>query len=598
MRSSRWLALAVVILQGLPGTASDKAMGRKARSDYDRALVLLHQKRAQEASVLLDQAISLEPTNPDYLVAREMARQEIATERIAGGERLLGEGNPQNAAVEFREALAIDPQNSFAADRLRDVMAQMAPAGKPSWQLRYKDEPEIALAPSGDSKEFHFRGNTRELVDHVWKAFGINPIIDGSVNSAPVRFEVGPLNFSQAITLLGAMTKSFYVTLSPRQVIVLADTPENRKQYERFGYRAFYFTDASTPQELSDLANLLRAIFDFRLVTMSVEKSMVAVRGPIDSIRMATRVLEDLAAGQPQVMLDVHVFEVDRTFARNLGLALPLQFQLFNFNTAVGSLLQNPSTQSLINQLVSAGGLNQANAAGLAALLAAIGSQGNSVLTQPFAVFGGGITRTGVQIPAATANLSLNESSISTLDHVSLRAQQGNAATFKVGTRYPILNAKFSLAATPSALTQVLGNQVNVAQFPSFTYEDLGLTVKATPQVHGTRDITLKMEFQVRGLGSQSLNGVPVINNREYDGTVTVLNGETAVMAGSISESELRSLQGIPGLVHIPGVRELTSTTNKQTDASEILITISPTIVRASVHEPADTQVFAPASAQ
>ncbi len=598
MRSLHWLAMAAVLLAGLPGTAWEKPQRQQARSDYDQALRLLRDKRALEASVLLDHAVNLEPQDRDYVVAREMARQQIVAERIAGGERLLGEGEPQNAAIEFREALAIDPQNQFAADRLRTIMAQLAPTAKSSWQFRYRDGPEITLTPSEGKKEFHYRGDARGLVDQVWKAYGITPIVDSSVNSSVVRFDVDPVDFYAAINVLGAMTKSFYVALSPKQVIVLSDTPENRKQYERFGYRSFYFTETSTPQELTDLATLLRAIFDFRLVNISAEKSMIAVRGPIDSIDMATRVLEDLAAGQPQVMLDVHVYEVDRTFARDLGLKLPLQFQLFNFNTAVGSLLQNPNTQSLINQLVSSGTVSAANLAGLAALLGALGSQGNSLLNQPFALFGGGVTRSGVTIPPASANFSLNTSSVNTLDHVTLRAQQGNAATFKVGTRYPILTAKFSLAAVPSSISKALGIQTNAAQFPQFAYEDLGLVLKATPQIHGTKEITLKLEFQVRGLGSQSLNGVPVINNREYQGTVTVLNGETAVMAGSISESELRSLSGIPGLVKIPGIRELTSSTSKQIDASEILVTISPNIVRASVHQPADTETFAPPSAQ
>jgi type II secretory pathway component GspD/PulD (secretin) len=120
--------------------------------------------------------------------------------------------------------------------------------------------------------------------------------------------------------------------------------------------------------------------------------------------------------------------------------------------------------------------------------------------------------------------------------------------------------------------------------------------LKATPQVHGTSDVTLQVEFQIRALGTQSFNGVPVISNREYKGTVSLLNGETAVLAGSVSESEQRSLQGVVGLVKIPGVRELTSATTKSVDTSDFFVTITPNIIRASLHDPRTGQAFAPAA--
>ena len=308
---------------------------------------------------------------------------------------------------------------------------------------------------------------------------------------------------------------------------------------------------------------------------------------------MATRILNDLSNGKPEVMLDVKVYLVDRTFTRNLGFALPLQFTLFNVNTELGNLLKN-ANQDLINQLIASGGINQANVSGIAALLAALASQSNSIVGQPIVLFGGGITRSGLIVPPGSLNLSLNESSISNLEHVTLRAEEGSAATFRVGTRYPILNASFAPLSSSPAIARVLQNQSFQAPFPSFNYEDLGLTLKATPQVHGENDVRLQLELQIRGLGTQSLNGVPVISNREYKGTVSLLNGQTAILAGSVSESEQRSLQGVPGLVKVPIIREVTSATTKTVDASDLLVTITPNIIRTSLHDASTSQAFVP----
>jgi type II secretory pathway component GspD/PulD (secretin) len=393
------------------------------------------------------------------------------------------------------------------------------------------------------------------------------------------------------MTLVEQITKTFHVTLSPKQVMVVGDTAENRKQYERLSVRTFYLTEAGAPQDINDLVGMLRTIFDLRNVWINAGQRAIIIKAPSDTLELVTRILDDLSNGKPEIMLDVNIYQVDRTFTRNLGFALPLQFTLFNLNTELGSLLNN-ANQDLINQLIASGGINQANVAGIAALLAGLASQSNSIINQPIVLFGGGLTRSGLIVPPGSLTLSLNESSISNLEHVTLRAEQGNAATFRVGTRFPILNASFAPLASSPALARVLQNQSFQAPFPSFNYEDLGLTLKATPQVHGTNDVTLQVEFQIRGLGTQSFNGVPVISNREYKGTVSVLNGQTALLAGSISESEQRSLQGVPGLVHIPGIRELTSTTQKTVDAGEILVTITPNIVRASLHDAKTGEAF------
>ena len=89
------------------------------------------------------------------------------------------------------------------------------------------------------------------------------------------------------------------------------------------------------------------------------------------------------------------------------------------------------------------------------------------------------------------------------------------------------------------------------------SYEDLGLNLKITPVVHGNGEVSLKIELQVRSLTGQSSNGVPVISNREYQGSIRLRDGEPAVIAGQISTSDQRSLSGIPGCgSQFPGLNQ------------------------------------------
>jgi len=175
--------------------------------------------------------------------------------------------------------------------------------------------------------------------------------------------------------------------------------------------------------------------------------------------------------------------------------------------------------------LISSGGINQANNSAISALLAQLQGQQNSIFSQPLATFGGGKTLTGVSLDQLSAQLSLNEGWIKTLDHATLRTSQGNDATFRMGSRFPILNASFAPIFNTSAISRVLQNNTFQAAFPSFSYEDLGLTIKAKPAVTSGSDVSMQLEISLRSLSGTSVNGVPVIGNREYKGTITLLDG-------------------------------------------------------------------------
>jgi len=175
----------------------------------------------------------------------------------------------------------------------------------------------------------------------------------------------------------------------------------------------------------------------------------------------------------------------------------------------------------------------------------------------------------------------MNESSVRQIDHVQLRASQEKEATFKRGERYPILNASFAPIYNNAAISQAVGNQSYSAPFPSVSYEDVGLTLKAKPLIHNNSDIALELEMQFRTLGATNSNGIPIIFNREFKGGILVKEGEPAIVAGMISESDQKSLSGLPLFSKIPGLGALTSQQSKQDEEDELLILITPYVVRS-----------------
>jgi Flp pilus assembly secretin CpaC len=286
-------------------------------------------------------------------------------------------------------------------------------------------------------------------------------------------------------------------------------------------------------------------------------------------------------------MLDVRIYEIGYSFLRQIGTTPPSQFTMFNLSPALIASL-GANAQNLINQLIASGGINAANSQSISALLAQLqNSSQNSLLSTPFATFGGGLTTFAVTGgTGASFTLSLNTSDIRSLDHVLMRASQNDAAVLKLGQRYPIVNATFAPIYNTSAISSVLGNQSYIAPFPSFQFEDLGLNLKATPIIHADRDVSLKLEMQVRSLGSQNVNGIPIINNREYSGYITLKNGESGVVAGLVTKDDIRSMAGLPFLARVPALTYAAAQSTKTVTEDELMLVITPHILRMPEDKP------------
>jgi type II secretory pathway component GspD/PulD (secretin) len=552
---------------------------KAAQQSFSRGLKLEQAKNPDEAFVEFDAAARLIPQNVEYLTAREIVRQQVVALHMERGNNNLQDGRQAEALAEFRIALSMDPQNEFAQQRLRDALGPGLIHTSGSPQLVASAD-AVAPQPQAGHHDFHYRGDSRGLITAVASSYGLTVIFDDMFPSRRVRFDLEDVDFPTAMQTAEAVTKSFTVALDEKTLFATLDTPENHRQYDRMGLRSFYIPGGSTPQELNEILNALRSLFELRFVSLNAASSTITVRGPQGTLEAATKFLETLDSSRAEVMLDIQVFEVGHSYARNIGLHIPSEFKLFNIPAGALAALGGLSIQDLINQLVSSGGINQAGNEAIAALLAQLQSQQGSIFSQPVATFGGGITLMGLSLDQLRASLSLNESSVRTLDHITLRASQDKEATLKIGSRYPILNASFAPIFNSKAISQVLQNNSFTAPFPSINYEDLGLTVKAKPAIHGTSDITLQLELQFRTLGTASLNGVPVISNREYKGGIALKEGEPAVVAGMVTRDDQKSLSGLPAFSRIPGLRLLTAENSKQEEDSELLIVITPYVVR------------------
>jgi len=572
----------LVCRNGVPGGVSCITT-KQDRKDAQKAFKLgikLHQhQQFKEALAQFEEATRLVPQNRDYLTAREVLKSKLVFDHIQRGNALLQEDARTHAAAEFRAALDLDPENQFAHDRLEEATRTLAPSLPPPVPGRWTESEEIHLAPTNDLATFHFSGDVKSLFSELGAVYKVKVQFDDSVPMRQVRFNVDNVDFYTALDLAAKVSKTMWSALDPHQMLILADSPENHRQYDRMSLRRFILPPHSAPQEATDLINAMRQILDLKSISSGQTSDVVEVRGPQRVVEAGAQMMERLGNPKPQVMIDVRVFQISHMLTRNIGLHIPYTFNLYNIPAAALAGLGGQNLQNLINQLIASGAINQAGSTSLAGLLSQLTGQQNSIFSQPLATFGGGLTFMGLSLDQLAAQLSLNESWVRILDDVSLRAGQGTDATLHLGQRYPILNASYAPIYNSPQISQVLGNQTYVPPIPSVSYEDLGLNFKATPTIHGDGSVSLKLELQVRSLTGQATNGVPVISNREYKASINLKDGDPAFVAGQISNNDVRSMSGLPGLGLIPGLNLVMTTNTREEDYDELMVVITPHVV-------------------
>jgi type II secretory pathway component GspD/PulD (secretin) len=563
--------------KGFPSCGISKSENKKAQELYEQGTKLARKQQYDAAIEKLNAARAISPRDAIYAGAVRAVEEQIAGAELHKGNKAMQSGDTGTALEAFRRAAGIDPANEYAQQRLRDALpAPEALVGTAKFRASLG---ETRLEPESGVRSFEYKGSSSEAVDQFAKLFGIAIVQDQGLTPRNVRIKLDNVDWETGSQLVARVAKVLIIPVSEHQALVANDTEENRRDLTRMSLRTFYAVGGSTAQQLTDLTTALRVLFDLRFITPNAAKGSIVIRAPQQTMDAVAEFLEYLQDERPTVMLEVKVFEVSTTFTKDLGTSVPNQFTVFNVTSEINKLVSSGTYQQILAALESSGQTVNATTI-LAALLASASSSSSSVLTQPFAVFGGGLTLSGVTIPSTTIHFSNTDSLARTVDEVLLRAGHGNAATLKVGQRYPIVSSQFSATSATSSLLSALGLSTTAATSipsPQFTYEDLGLVLKATPQVHG-KLVSLDYELTLRAVGPTQSNGLPLLTNREMKGTISTNDGEGVVIAGLLERDELNAINGIPLLSAIPGLGKAFSVETKEHGADELLVVVTPHI--------------------
>jgi type II secretory pathway component GspD/PulD (secretin) len=582
----------------LPEPAIPAKQVREAEDAYLQGAKEVDRKDLEAAEKSFVRATQLNPNNRDYALALIVTREHRLTELVQQAARQRELGNNQRAEELLVEARKLDPDNAVIAQHFGASAVAAGSEIPPDNSVANSLGGPVKLEPKPGTQDVHLRGNASAILRQLYAQFGIAASMDSSVRSLfAIRLDLEGVTFEQAARIASQMTRTFAIPVQAHTALIAEDTEDNRKRLKPQVEETLYMPGLQEGQ-MTEMANLARGVFDLTSVTASPTTDTIVLRGDPDNLKILNATYDGLLSGKSDVMLDIKLYEVDRMNTRNIGFQLPSSIGVFSIAQEAQQLVT--ANQSLINQAIASGviklsGNPLTDLLTEAALLIGSGAASAAQFGNLIGIFGNGLTLSGVFIGSPlTINLLLNSSDVRMLDALQVRAGTNQDATFRAGTRYPIQTSIYTYGVQGSVASSVAGLNINgtsvgtlLQQFlgnnqvsvPQIQYEDLGLTVKTTPVVLRAGTVQLKLDLKLESLGAGTINNIPVLNSRQLTSIATIPVGQTALLASEVSSSEMSSVQGLPGLSELPGFQSTTNE-NKVVSTGELLITITPHIVR------------------
>lgn len=539
-----------------------------------------------------EQAAALDPANADYKLAAEVARSHAVTALIqtAAKDRILGDQAAAHAAL--THALELDPRNISVTQHLFELgNDNLWEPARPS--IQQPDQAvggPVVLEPDTGLHSFHMRTEARLAIQQIYRAYGLNAFLDGSVSSSLVHLDIDDASFPEAIRALGLVTDTFYVPLDPHRVLVARDTRENRTKFMPQALETIYLSGLNQ-EEMTDMGNLARNVFSAQRAAVDASAGTITVHAPAAAMTAFNATMRGLLDGRSQVVLDMRIIQLAHNATLSTGVTPSQSITALNVYAEEQSILN--ANKSLVQQIISSGLASPGDTLAILGILLASGQVSSSIFSNGIALFGGGITQSALSPGPTTLNLNLNSSQSRELDQIQLRIEDGGTGTIQEGTRYPIQTSSFSSlssstssiagltgAGTSSSLSSLLAEySSSVPNIPQVQYQDLGMTLKASPKVMRNGGVALTLDLKIVALSGSALNGNPILDNHSYSGVVQLKEGEGVAVISELDKQQSRAISGTPGLSEIPGLNEA-SDNNRQTSDSTLLIVISPHVVR------------------
>jgi general secretion pathway protein D len=524
MRKMALLSLVLLVLWGCGTFNRSYELGTKAATN----------KNWDEAIKHFENAVQQDPNNSAYRLALTRAKIMASLSYVYSARRLASEGKKEEALAEYDRALSYDPSNRAIAEEARLLKEGEKEEERPE---EPKIEPPIKLQVSETKLHLNFvhdQVRLRSIFQALGKHAKINVLFDEQFKDIPFSVDLSDKTFEQAVNSLCLATKNFYRVIDESTIIVVPDLPAKRIQYELNAIRTFYLSNIKAEDIQASLMQILRS--QFKAPQLMVDKNLnsITVRDAPAVLEMAEKLIRLWDKPRGEVVIDLELMEVSRIKLKNFG----IEFDQFLMGLAYSGKQSGPPEDGWFD-------LSKLD----------FTKKENYQITLPSAF---------IQFLEADEDTKI-------LSQPRLRGIEGEEISYLVGDKIPIPRTSF---------TPIAAGGVSQQPITSFEYEDVGIDIKITPQIHFENEVTLELEINVKSVGGTGVANIPIISTREVKNVIRLKDGETNLLAGLLKDEERMSVRGIIGLKNIPLLGGLFSSNEKTVQQTDVIMTITPYIIR------------------
>ncbi|MGB7203236.1 MAG: secretin N-terminal domain-containing protein [Pyrinomonadaceae bacterium] len=514
-------------------------------------------------------AVADSPKNPEYRLHLVRALFNASQMFMKKGTTAAKEKDYEGAYNAFRRAYAFDPTNELAKSEM-DRMVRLQKEvleGTPS--DKKVDSNGVKLVPTGylptqpqlpqkleKLRDVPFPAgiDLQFIIKELSKDLDLNVLFDteSRLENRKVKIELRNVTSAKALDYIFMQESLFFQKVGPRTIIVANQT--RRMNFQQLVLRTFYLANAAP----KDVAKVVQTAIppqpgrNQTIVLTDDSTNSITIRDTEENIRLIGKLIQSLDKDRAEVVMDVAIYEVNKTDLLQLGNQVGSQSQLTSLGGAQQGVV-NIGPRSLVGVL-----------------------SGAAAIINPTAI------PTGILLPSANLSAFQSKGDTKLLASTQIHAFNNEDSSARIGQRVPVQSAQFvGLGNTggTGGNNGVVSNVIN--------YEQVGLTLKFKPIVFPNQDVQVAMEIESKDVaGASTLT--PTFTERTIKGTARIQNNKTLLLASVAQGVETKGKQGLPLLGLIPILGRLFTAPTRDNRQVDIVIAVTPRVIRAPAILPDD----------
>jgi general secretion pathway protein D len=474
-------------------------------------------------------ALKAKPDRIDLKIDLDRLLKEASAYYFYLGKEQEKAGDKEKTAVYYKKSLDFDPGNNEARKALHELTASTQ--NLETMDIIKKEMeinlglPEFLKKSEHLNLEFRKKTGLMSIFEVLSKVGDVNILFDSAFKDRKVTLKLLDVTFHQALERICTLFNCRYYILDSKTIIIANPGTESDKRYKKLLIKNIFFFNA----EVGEAKKIIESMFrPQRLIVNHLTNSLM-VTDSIENIALVEKLARFIDKRRGEVEIEVEIMEVDRKKLEEYGSELS--------TWGIGAEIEGADQGIRLNDLYYLG-------------------SDDIKLAMPQVMW--------------KFFSSITDSKI--LARPKIRGLDQKKINIQLGEKRPIPRTTF---------VPVSSGGVNQQPITSYDMTDVGIAVSITPTLHNNREVTLRLKFELTYVTDTGGTYVPpTLGNRTVETELRLRDNETGIIAGLMRGASSGSKTGIPILNRIPIIKELFSSTGKTNERTDILISITPRIIR------------------